>query len=966
MFGRARVAALTAALGLAAAALASGRASAQNGDPRLRWRTIETRHFAIHYHEPLGVVARRVAVVAERAHAVLSDALDNHPDEQIQIVLSDDTDFANGSASALPIDNIRLYATGPEDFSSLGDYDDWLTELVTHEHTHILHLDQIGGIPAIINAIFGKVYAPNHVLPRWFLEGFAVYEESTHTSGGRLRSTYFDMWMRMEVLEDELLSIDQVSTSVDRWPHGNVAYLYGSRFVEFIARRHGQRALTKMAHDYGRQVLPYAVNRMTRRATGRTMVELYDDFTEEITRRYRAQRDEVRARGVREGTRITFHGEEARSPRWLPDGRIAYFTSLPDDHSQIRILDPDRGTAGEVMRTTGNPSIGVHPNGRVLVWNGIGAHLETYFFNDLYASDLETGETTRLTEGLRAMEPDVSPDGRSVAFTVNGAGTTHLMIARLSDVAGTMRVLFRSERFGQVYTPRWSPDGRTIAASTWRPGGLRDVALVDVESGATRWLMEDRAQDSGPTWSPDGSTLYFASDRTGISNVYAYELASRTLHQVTNVVAGAYQPAVSADGRELAYVGYTSRGFDLWRMPLDRAEWLAAPPYVDDRPEPPDHLGRIATLRSEAYEPLETILPRAYLLSWGPDAFGDALGITFTGGDIVGFHQYGGRVGVGLVRGDVGFDLAYAYTRPRTPIRGRLFRAVSPRGGLFVSGEQRIWIEDAWGGDLSTSYVFRHAHHFEVVDVGYTLAHISPLEPFGGALDPNEPPPIVPETGWFSGVRAGWTWSNVERHVFDISSSKGSSLALSVSAAHPMFGSRFEVVTLGWTASQYLENPWVDHHVLALRYSGGLSGGDLGRRGVFGVGGFPEVPLLDGLINQVILGGVALRGYAPFARVGTQFHLLQAEYRFPIVRIMQGVQTLPIYLNRIHGAVFTDVGDAFFGPIDLSTFLVGVGAELHLDFTVAYVLGYSLRLGFARGLRDEGETQLYFHLGVPF
>ncbi len=271
--GVAALALLLAALGSAAPAVA------QNGDPRLVWRTIETPHFDIHYHEPLGVVARRVAVVAEHAHAVLSEALDNHPDEKVQIVLSDDTDFANGSASALPYDNIRLFVTGPEDFSTLGDYDDWLSELVTHEHTHILHLDQAGGIPAIINAIFGKVYAPNHILPRWFLEGFAVFQESRRTSAGRLRSTLFDMYLRMDALEDRLLRIDQISSGIDDWPHGNVWYLYGSRFIEYIARRHGDQALTRMAHDYADEVLPYGINRMARRATGRSLVELYDGLS---------------------------------------------------------------------------------------------------------------------------------------------------------------------------------------------------------------------------------------------------------------------------------------------------------------------------------------------------------------------------------------------------------------------------------------------------------------------------------------------------------------------------------------------------------------------------------------------------------------------------------------------------------------------------------------------------------------
>ena len=41
-------------------------------------------------------------------------------------------------------------------------------------------------------------------------------------------------------------------------------------------------------------------------------------------------------------------------------------------------------------------------------------------------------------------------------------------------------------------------------------------------------------------FSPDGATLYFSSDRSGISNIYALDLATRRLSQVTNVRTGAF------------------------------------------------------------------------------------------------------------------------------------------------------------------------------------------------------------------------------------------------------------------------------------------------------------------------------------------------------------------------------------------------------------------------------------------
>jgi hypothetical protein len=956
---------------LAAAALwiAAPEVAGAQRDPFLVWHTIRTPHFTIHYHEPLGFVARRAAAVLERAHASLATILEHEPTERVQVVITDDSDAANGSATALPYDTIRLYAEAPDDLSPLSEYDDWLTTLVSHEHTHILHLDTASGLPSIVNALLGKIYMPNHVQPRWFLEGLAVYEESELTSGGRLRSTQWDMYLRMDALEDRFWDIDQVWSTADRWPHGHAAYLYGSFFVRYIAQRHGRLALATIAHDYGSSILPYGLNRTAHRATGRTFVELWDDFLAERRDAYRAVAAEVDAIGRREGERLTTHGEFARAPRYLRDGRMIYFRGDNATRGRIVIFDPVERREGDTLarvNTTGEGA--VHPDGRTIVFSKSDAYRDIYFYSDLFRRDLETGEEVRLTNGLRAREPDVSPDGRQVAFTVSRAGTTRLMIAELENVGGTMRELAPGGRFQIFYTPRFSPDGRRVAVSTWRPGGYRDVILVDVATGAVSEVTHDRAQDTGPVFSPDGRTLYFSSDRTGIANVYAYHLGSGRLRQITNVIGGAYQPAISADGRHLVYVGYTSWGFDLFGMDVAPDGFRDAPPYVDTRPAGSD-TEAVWTALSEDYDPLPTLYPRSYLLDFVNDSFGPQIGINVRGEDVAAYHSWGVRIGVGLVRGNLGLDADYSYNRLPLGLGIRGFRHVGQAGGLSISGEAQPWIQESFGGEIGVGYGFPQAFRTHSVSLSYAGTWTQPAEPlWTGELDPNFPPPVRPQYGFFSILRFGWGYSDVERYLYDISPSNGRSIVISAAIADPAIGSQFRLLTLTWGITQYVPMPWPDplrHHVLALRYAGGISGGDLERRGLFGVGGFPQVGVIEG-ITPIILGGAALRGYAPNDRIGNQFHLLQVEYRFPIVRINHGVLTLPILLNRLWATVFCDTGDAFSDEFDLARFRVGVGAELHLDFTIFYVLGFSLRIGYARGLMEGGLDQFYGHLGVPF
>lgn len=58
-------------------------------------------------------------------------------------------------------------------------------------------------------------------------------------------------------------------------------------------------------------------------------------------------------------------------------------------------------------------------------------------------------------------------------------------------------------------------------------------------------------------------------------------------------------------------------------------------------------------------------------------------------------------------------------------------------------------------------------------------------------------------------------------------------------------------------------------------------------------------------------GGITLRGDEPVAVAGRSYLLGKAEYRFPIIHIVRGDSTLPIFVNRVTGTAFFDYGSAF-------------------------------------------------------
>ena len=257
--------------------LALGLNTAHAGDPTRVWETVESAHFVVHYYVPLGPMAKRVAVVAERAHAILAPALDHQPTEKCQVLLVDDVDGANGFASVLPRNSITLFATAPPGTSVLNDHDDWLYGLFAHEYTHILHLDTMSGLPRWYNAIFGKTWAPNQIMPRWIIEGIATYEESKRSASGRTRATTFDAYLRAAVLAHRELRLDEVSGSPRALPRGNTAYVYGSHFLRYVFDRFGDDTLRRMSHASGSYPVPFAINRQIAKVTNKPFTELYQN-----------------------------------------------------------------------------------------------------------------------------------------------------------------------------------------------------------------------------------------------------------------------------------------------------------------------------------------------------------------------------------------------------------------------------------------------------------------------------------------------------------------------------------------------------------------------------------------------------------------------------------------------------------------------------------------------------------------
>lgn len=968
--------------------LAWGRAARAAGDPNLQWWTVETPHFRIHYYKGLEPAAEKVAAMAEGVNARLAAVLGHELNDVTHIVLSDHTDDANGYADAFPYNSIHMWVTAPEDLSALGDYDDWQLELVTHEHTHVIHTDSTGGIPGLVNRITGKWWLPNRAQPKWILEGLAVLEETKHTTGGRLRSSLFDMYLRTDVLEHRLASLDQMSNYVRRWPQGNIWYLYGSQFLRWIADVYGEATLSAVIDDYGRQVVPWAINRSIRRATGRTYEELYQGWSAHLTARYAEQIQKAEARGLREGRRLTQKGQVAGNIRFVPPaarkmGAPAELLYYRDDgHGRpgfYRLALDGRTPAKEelAIRVQGHGSASIAKDGRV-VFNSVAISRRIYAYNELFVLpsgvDAPSGyepERQRLTYGGRAQDPDVSRDGTQIVYTENHRGTLTLMIARLG-AGGALhdpRALVPSARYEQAYTPRFSPDGKWVAYSVWTYGGYRDVRLVEVATGQFWQLTHDRAMDWQPSFSPDGSRIFFSSDRAfGIPNIFVFDRNDGQIRQVTNVRTGAFYPEVSPEGSTLVYSGYTSYGHDLFALDLDPKQWLDAAPYVDTRPAMAETAPAAITSR-HPYDPIPTLRPRSWRLDAGPGTFGSAVAISATASDAVGLHGIAASLLIETERGDPQGALSYSYQRLPFDLLMSLRRTVAP---VLYRADRPVFTRQTWAFTSGISYALPSEFEHNAFNLSYTLSRLDGAIPLSTPTDPDALLGGEPVRGQLGSVHVGWSYSNTEAYLNSVSAERGFTLSVGADVAAPPLASDYTLYIASYSASEYFPMPWARHHVLAMRQASATASGNYPFRGIFYTGGFVEAPLFKNFSLGDYQGPFVLRGYPAFSFSGTQYHLFNFEYRFPILNLDRGVSTAPFFFHRLSGNFFADYGGAF-DDLDLERwrdqFHLGVGGELWLDLTLGYVVGVNLRVGHARGIADAAAIpggQTYAVLAVPY
>ncbi|MBM4189002.1 MAG: S9 family peptidase [Gemmatimonadetes bacterium] len=254
--------------------------------------------------------------------------------------------------------------------------------------------------------------------------------------------------------------------------------------------------------------------------------------------------------------------EDAQDPRASPDGKQIVYTRRFIDKvndrwdSALWIVAAD-GTRNRFLVEGGNARWS--PDGTRIAFVAEGQPSGAQIFVRWMDAEGATSQITRVSQGPGDLE--WSPDGKSIAFR--------------------MMVPMKEEWRVEVPKPpsgaKWTEAPYVVEKLNYRRDregfsdqGFRHLFVVSADGGTPRQLTQGAYDHGAPKWTPDGRALVFSGNRSENadwevreSEIYRVDVDGATVTQLTRRRGPDGQPAISPDGRTIAYTGFDATD-DTW------------------------------------------------------------------------------------------------------------------------------------------------------------------------------------------------------------------------------------------------------------------------------------------------------------------------------------------------------------------------------------------------------------------
>ena len=604
------------------AALAAGFYG-NNSD--IRWKTAATDHFQFIYPVEYSSHAAKVSAYAEAVYDSVVSRYHHDLPGRVSATLNNAL-YSNGNA--IPSENsINLWLTN-WDFKVRSSHG-WLSDVVTHEFSHLVSIENaskfrpnIYGFQVSYSDYYNErttqdfaTMVPFTLQPLWFAEGTAQYESSR--MGFDAWDTHRDMLLRVAALNDSLLTLPYMHDFSDNSLFAELGpYTQGFSLVRYISATYGEDAVPKIWHEmskFHRLTLDGAIKKVL----GISEQELYDNWKKSITEKYKAQRDSLGT--LVEGTKMTegafwqdfpvvagnnLYGVSNFGGPWFDGGLFkieteSAATDSTNDSTAVKDSTEkiDGVEVGDIEVENENTTIDIgdyakHGFSIKKGWldKGIDVYEDSvqgpvlayvsyqnrdrdgHAHFDIAVSDTNKN-TVSVTYLADAVYPAFDPQGTTIAFALREPYSTRFKLSKVpypKDIndyttEDPVDIFVPDAKYSyyNIYSPKFSPDGKRIAFGFF-DDSTRGIAIIDADGKNFKVVSNASYDERDVNWI-DNDKIVFASNRNGIFNLIEKTLSSGAERAITNVVGGAFTPALAKD--TLYFTQYDKDGFSLYKLP---------------------------------------------------------------------------------------------------------------------------------------------------------------------------------------------------------------------------------------------------------------------------------------------------------------------------------------------------------------------------------------------------------------
>jgi hypothetical protein len=506
------------------------------------------------------------------------------PWDKTTVLLTDFRDYGNASAAASPFNGIMVDVAPLQHTFETIPATERMYLYMNHELVHVATMDGwnqqdkfwrrlFGGKPMPTEKhpetiLYNYLTVPRLSVPRWYLEGSAVFMETWMAGGlGRGQGAFDEMVFRSMVRDDahfySNLGIVSAGIAVDFQTMTN-AYLYGTRFFSYMALQYSPEKVVdwlKRGDDSKRY---YATQ--FEHIFGQSVEDAWDDWIVWEHEFQMANLESVRETPITPTRHLADQGLGSVSKAYIdPEtGSLIGAFRYPGIVAHVGILSLDDGSIERLNDIKGAMKYSVTSTAYDPLNKTFFFTADNSMYRDLMAVDVTSGKTRMLLKDARIGDLAFSRADRSLW------GFRHL-----NGYVTLVNMPYPYEEWNQVYTWPYgqipfeldiSPDGKLMSASVGEIDGhqfLRVFNLSDVMAGDIEPIAQfdfGTAIPEGFVFSPDGRYLFGSSYYTGVSNIFRYEISTKDLQAVSNAESGFFHPIPLEDGSLIVYE-YTGLGF---------------------------------------------------------------------------------------------------------------------------------------------------------------------------------------------------------------------------------------------------------------------------------------------------------------------------------------------------------------------------------------------------------------------